>query len=137
MSLLAVIPARGGSKGILGKNIKLLSGKPLIAWTIDAAKQAQCIDRIIVSTDDPKIKVVAEKCGARRLRDQHIQRRLQFEKLDGAGQRAQQRADGKTGRDNHAQLFSPAGHHQRPAGHDQQSRPTQVQRTRQRLPEIR
>ena len=64
MSLLAVIPARGGSKGILGKNIKLLSGKPLIAWTIDAAKQAQCIDRIIVSTDDPKIKEVAEKCGA-------------------------------------------------------------------------
>lgn len=64
MSLLAVIPARGGSKGILEKNTKLLSGKPLIAWTIDAAKQAQCIDRIIVSTDDPKIKEVAEKCGA-------------------------------------------------------------------------
>ena len=63
MSLLALIPARGGSKGILGKNTKLLSGKPLIAWTIDAAKQAQCIDRIIVSTDDPKIKEVAEQCG--------------------------------------------------------------------------
>jgi CMP-N,N'-diacetyllegionaminic acid synthase len=64
MSLLAIIPARGGSKGILGKNTKLLSGKPLIAWTIEAAKQAHCIDRIIVSTDDPKIKVVAEQCGA-------------------------------------------------------------------------
>ena len=61
MSLLAIIPARGGSKGILGKNTKLLSGKPLIAWTIEAAKQAHCIDRIIVSTDDPKIKVVAEQ----------------------------------------------------------------------------
>jgi CMP-N-acetylneuraminic acid synthetase len=64
MSLLAVIPARGGSKGILGKNTKLLSGKALIAWTIDAAKQAKCIDRIIVSTDDSKIKKVAEQCGA-------------------------------------------------------------------------
>lgn len=63
MSLLAVIPARGGSKEILGKNIKLLSGKPLITWTIDAAKQAKCIDRIIVSTDDPEIKEVAEQCG--------------------------------------------------------------------------
>ena len=83
------------------------------------------------------LRQIAEKCDAGGLRDQHIQRRLQFEKLDDTGQRTQQRADGKTGRDNHAQLFSPAGHHQRPAGHDQQSRPTQVQRTRQRLPEIR
>jgi CMP-N,N'-diacetyllegionaminic acid synthase len=64
MSLLAVIPARGRSKGILEKNIKLLSGKPLIAWTIEAAKQAHCIDRFIVSTDDPKIKEVAEQYGA-------------------------------------------------------------------------
>jgi len=64
MSLLALIPARGGSKGILKKNIKLLFGKPLIAWTIDAAKKAKCIDRIVVSTDDPEIAKVAKERGA-------------------------------------------------------------------------
>lgn len=60
MSLLAVIPARGGSKGIPRKNIKSLCGKPLISWTIDTAKQAKCIDRIIVSTDDDEIARLAK-----------------------------------------------------------------------------
>lgn len=61
---LAIIPARGGSKGIPGKNIKDLAGKPLIAWTIEAAKNSEYIDRVIVSTDDESIIEVAKKFGA-------------------------------------------------------------------------
>jgi len=61
---LAIIPARGGSKGIPGKNIKLLAGKPLIAWTIEAAQKAVYLDRVIVSTDDEEIAKVARECGA-------------------------------------------------------------------------
>ncbi len=49
--MLAIIPARGGSKGLLGKNIKSLNGKPLIAYSIEAALQSNVIDRVIVSTD--------------------------------------------------------------------------------------
>ena len=64
MSLLALIPARGGSKGILRKNIKLFFGKPLIYWTINAAKQAKCIDKIVVSTDDDEIADIALNYGA-------------------------------------------------------------------------
>jgi CMP-N,N'-diacetyllegionaminic acid synthase len=64
MSLIALITARGGSKEILRKNIKLFSGKPLIFWTINAAKKAKCIDRIIVSTDDQEIAEIAKKYGA-------------------------------------------------------------------------
>ena len=52
---LAVIPARGGSKGIPRKNLKLLAGKPLIAHSIDAALQARLVDRVVVSTDDDEI----------------------------------------------------------------------------------
>ena len=61
---LALIPARGGYKGIPGKNIKKLAGKPLIAYTIEAALKAKGVDRVIVSTDDPKIARVARKYGA-------------------------------------------------------------------------
>lgn len=61
---LAIIPARGGSKRILRKNIKLFCGKPMIAWSIDAALQSGCFDRIVVSTDDAEIAQVAEDCGA-------------------------------------------------------------------------
>ena len=61
---LAVIPARGGSIRIPRKNIKLLHGKPLIAYAIGAAKEAETIDRIIVSTDDEEIKRVAIEYGA-------------------------------------------------------------------------
>lgn len=63
MSLLAIIPARGGSKRILKKNIKMLAGKPLISWTIDVAKKAKCIDEIFVSTDDLEIANISESCG--------------------------------------------------------------------------
>lgn len=62
--ILAVIPARGGSKGIPGKNIKPFGGIPLIAWTIREAKKAKLIDRLIVSTEDKKIAAVARKYGA-------------------------------------------------------------------------
>lgn len=64
MSILAIIPAREGSKGIPRKNIKPLMGKPLIGWTIDAAKRSSCIDRLIVSTEDEKIALVARELGA-------------------------------------------------------------------------
>lgn len=61
---LAVIPARGGSKRILRKNIKPFGGKPMIAWSIAAAKQSGCFDRIIVSTDDSEIAQLAKAHGA-------------------------------------------------------------------------
>lgn len=61
---IAVIPARGGSKRIPRKNIKLFCGKPMIAWSIDAALQSACFDRIIVSTDDDEIADVARTSGA-------------------------------------------------------------------------
>ena len=51
MKIVALIPARGGSKGIPKKNIKLLHGKPLIAWTIETAIKSNCFDKIIVSTE--------------------------------------------------------------------------------------
>lgn len=56
---LAVIPARGGSKRIPRKNIRLFAGKPMIAWSIEAALASGCFDRIIVSTDDAEIADVA------------------------------------------------------------------------------
>lgn len=62
--VLAVIPARGGSKGVPGKNIRMLCGKPLIAWTIEAARASRLIDRVVVSTDDPRIAEAAVAWGA-------------------------------------------------------------------------
>jgi N-acylneuraminate cytidylyltransferase len=61
---LALIPARGGSKGIPRKNIRPFAGFPLVAWSIAAAKETTCVSRIIVSTDDPEIADVARECGA-------------------------------------------------------------------------
>lgn len=61
---LAVIPARGGSKRIPRKNIKPFGGQPIIAWSIQAAQQSQCFDRIIVSTDDAEIAEIAKAYGA-------------------------------------------------------------------------
>ncbi|MBR7887581.1 pseudaminic acid cytidylyltransferase [Marinomonas sp. A79] len=61
---IAIIPARGGSKRIPRKNIKLFYGKPMIAYSIEAAKNAGCFDRIIVSTDDDEIANVATRWGA-------------------------------------------------------------------------
>jgi N-acylneuraminate cytidylyltransferase len=61
---IAIIPARGGSKRIPRKNIKYFHGKPLIAYSIEAAKKSGCFDKIIVSTDDAEIAEVAIKYGA-------------------------------------------------------------------------
>lgn len=61
---VAVIPARGGSKRIPRKNIREFCGKPMIAWSIGAARQSGCFDRIMVSTDDREIAAVAERFGA-------------------------------------------------------------------------
>jgi pseudaminic acid cytidylyltransferase len=61
---IAIIPARGGSKRIPRKNIKEFHGKPLIAYSIEAAKASKCFDRIIVSTDDNEIAEVAKQYGA-------------------------------------------------------------------------
>ena len=62
--VLAIIPARGGSKGIPRKNIRPFSGSPLIAWSIAAARQSQAVTRVIVSTDDEQIAAVAREWGA-------------------------------------------------------------------------
>lgn len=64
MEVLAIIQARGGSKRLPGKNIKSLGGKPLISWTIEAAKNARYVSRVIVSTDDAAIASVAKAAGA-------------------------------------------------------------------------
>lgn len=61
---LAVIPARGGSKRIPRKNVKMFCGKPMIAWSIQSAIESRCFDRIIVSTDDQEIADVAQIYGA-------------------------------------------------------------------------
>ena len=64
MELLAIIPARGGSKGIPRKNIKLLKGKPLIWHTIKAALDSKYVNRVVLSTEDNEIAQVAKDCGA-------------------------------------------------------------------------
>ncbi|MCU0629369.1 MAG: acylneuraminate cytidylyltransferase family protein [Methanoregulaceae archaeon] len=62
--ILGITPARGGSKGLPQKNIKPICGKPLIAWTIEAALQSTLLDRYVVSTEDPEIKTVSRTWGA-------------------------------------------------------------------------
>ena len=62
-TILAVIPARGGSKGVKRKNLRNVGGKPLIEWTIDAAKNAQYIDRVIFSSEDQELMGVATELG--------------------------------------------------------------------------
>lgn len=62
--IIAIIPARSGSKGLPRKNIKLLAGKPLIAYSIEVALNSKYIDKTIVSTDDEEIASVSKKCGA-------------------------------------------------------------------------
>jgi CMP-N-acetylneuraminic acid synthetase len=64
LKIVAIIPARGGSKSIPRKNIRLLNGVPLIAYSIEAAKRAHLVDRVIVSTDDEIIAEVAREWGA-------------------------------------------------------------------------
>ena len=63
--IYAIIPARGGSKGLPGKNIKQLNGKPLICHTIGDALKSNNLDQVFVSTDDPAIAKISKKCGAK------------------------------------------------------------------------
>ncbi|MDD4966485.1 acylneuraminate cytidylyltransferase family protein [Halothiobacillus sp.] len=63
-SMLALIPARGGSKGLPGKNIRPLKGRPLIGWSIEAARASRYVSRIVVSSDDEEILAVARDQGA-------------------------------------------------------------------------
>ena len=64
LNILVIIPARGGSKGVPRKNIKLLAGKPLISYTIQAALQSKYAMRVVVSTDDDEIAEISKNCGA-------------------------------------------------------------------------
>ncbi|AWW73146.1 CMP-N-acetylneuraminic acid synthetase [Erythrobacter sp. KY5] len=64
MKVLAIIPARGGSKGLPGKNLRILAGKPLIVWSIQHAVNSEAITDVVVSTDSPEIAAVARGCGA-------------------------------------------------------------------------
>lgn len=61
LRVLGVIPARGGSKGVVGKNLRDLAGKPLLAWTIEAAQRARLLDRVILSSEDDAIIDVARR----------------------------------------------------------------------------
>jgi CMP-N-acetylneuraminic acid synthetase len=63
MRILGIIPARGGSKGVPGKNIKLLNGKPLLQYTAEIALESQCLTDVILSSDDSQIITVAENSG--------------------------------------------------------------------------
>ena len=67
-TFLAIIPARGGSKRLPRKNVLDLAGKPLIAWTIEAALKSNYIDKVIVSSDDDEILTISEKYGAMSLK---------------------------------------------------------------------
>ena len=61
--ILGIIPARGGSKGVPRKNLRLLAGRPLIAWTIEAAKGSSLLDRVILSSEDDEIMETARRHG--------------------------------------------------------------------------
>lgn len=64
MMIIGLIPARGGSKGIPNKNIKMICGKPLIVWTIEKAKSSKLLDKVVVSTDSDVIADIAQEAGA-------------------------------------------------------------------------
>ncbi|HWA36433.1 MAG TPA: acylneuraminate cytidylyltransferase family protein [Burkholderiales bacterium] len=66
-SVLGVIPARGGSKGVPRKNLRSVGGKPLLAWTIEAAARSRYLDRVVVSSDDAEIRAAAKALGAEAL----------------------------------------------------------------------
>lgn len=61
--VLGLIPARGGSKGLPGKNILPVAGRPLLAWTVDSGRGSRCIDRLVLSSDDEAIIAAARACG--------------------------------------------------------------------------
>jgi len=62
--ILGLIPARGGSKGVPGKNIKIIHGKPLIVWSIERGLESKLIDKLVVSTDSEEIARIAKEAGA-------------------------------------------------------------------------
>ena len=62
--VIAIIPARGGSTGVIRKNVKPILGKPLVAYTIEQAQQSRQIERVIISTDDTEIAEIARQLGA-------------------------------------------------------------------------
>ena len=62
-TVLGVVPARGGSKGIPGKNVRLLGGQPLLAYAVQAARASQVINRLILSTDSEEIAAVGRQVG--------------------------------------------------------------------------
>lgn len=62
--ILALIPARGGSKSVPRKNVRMVGGRPLIAWSIEQAKRSRRVSRVVVTTDDPEIAEIARGCGA-------------------------------------------------------------------------
>src|SRR5438477_507317 len=64
MNILAVIPARGGSKRLPRKNIRLLAGRPLVTWTIEAARRSGVFSEVLVSTDDVEIADISRRHGA-------------------------------------------------------------------------
>jgi CMP-N,N'-diacetyllegionaminic acid synthase len=66
-SVLGVIPARGGSKGVPRKNLRTVGGKPLLAWTIEAAARSRYLDRVVVSSDEAEIRAAAQALGAEAL----------------------------------------------------------------------
>ena len=68
MTTMALIPARGGSQRLPGKNLRVFAGRPLIAWTIRAALEAGVFDRVVVSSDDEEILEVSRAAGAEALR---------------------------------------------------------------------
>jgi CMP-N,N'-diacetyllegionaminic acid synthase len=63
MNVLGLVPARGGSKGIPGKNIRLLHGRPLLAYALDSARASRVVSRVVLSTDDETIASVGQACG--------------------------------------------------------------------------
>ena len=69
--ILVVIPARGGSKGIPRKNIRLLNNSPLISYAIGTARSSQYVDDVVLTTDDSEIALIAEKFGASVVRRSH------------------------------------------------------------------
>ena len=64
VNAIAIIPARGGSKGVIGKNLRLVAGKPLVAWTIEAARKSRYIKQVVVSTDSDSIAAISRRYGA-------------------------------------------------------------------------
>ena len=65
---IAIVTARGGSKGLPGKNLRALRGRPLLAWSVEAGLGSERVTRVVVTSDDPAILACAEACGAVALR---------------------------------------------------------------------